>query len=594
MVFKFSNGKEFVKTVLPLSYTSVNSEAVAYDIDPSICDTDVLEKTIVPAITALYEQSGSISWNIYGYKDDGITLVGAWKINAVSIDSALHATTASVEEATYMKWFGVTLSDYIPDILMKSAFTGGLTAVTKAPVTAKADPDSSVDNVTKLIEEITAKTKADISKPDKTMDDYVCGELLREELMEIIDFFENEKVYKDAGIETPKGILFKGVPGTGKTYAAQCLAGSTGSYFMSCTASALQGMYIGSGAENIRAIFKGAKQLREKTGKGVYLFIDEIDSFGNRETRSGGAGGEEDRTLNQLLAEMSGFADSEGIIVLGATNYPDRLDDALMRSGRFSRQITIDRPEYEEREAMVRYYLSKIKFPLDDTSSEDIAQLTKGLTPADIKEILNEAAILTVRQKLSNITLNNVNEAVNKVITKNIRTPDGKLDARLVAAHESGHVLAEVLYANSTPIKVTNYSYGSAGGFTQTGNQLEGIVSKDRHIAEIKMLLGGRAAEYVLYNYITNGASNDLERAKRLLHQYYAKYHFEEYQVKDLEQTVLDKLNSIFDEVVSDFNATENNRLLTWLTDELETHRVLYSKDIVAICAPVLLKGDIL
>lgn len=592
MIFRYMFDTEWVKTVSPLTHTIVKSDAYTASLETGIKDNLRLEETLVSDINTLYCQTGSIEWHIMCFTDDDTTCIGKLKLKTTRIDTSTLTSDASAVEVDFIRWISHELSEYIPEIMVKSAAVGGLAAAV-CTATVKSSTEST-DDISKLIEDITNKTKADITKPKETLDDYVCSDTLREELEEIKDFFENESVYRDAGIETPKGILFKGVPGTGKTYAARCLAGSTECYFMSCTASALQGMYIGSGAENIRAIFKGAKQLREKSGKGVYLFIDELDSFGNREHRSGGAGGEEDRTLNQLLAEISGFSDVEGILVLGATNYPDRLDDALMRSGRFSRQITIDRPEYEEREAMVRYYLSKIKFPLDDTSSEDIAQLTKGLTPADIKEILNEAAILTVRQKLSNITLNNVNEAVNKVITKNIRTPDGKLDARLVAAHESGHVLAEVLYANSTPIKVTNYSYGNAGGFTQTGNQLEGIVSKDRHIAEIKMLLGGRAAEYVLYNYITNGASNDLERAKRLLHQYYAKYHFEEYQVKDLEQTVLDKLNSIFDEVVNDFNTTENNRLLTWLTDELETHRVLYSKDIVAICAPVLLKGDIL
>ena len=592
MIFRYKNKIEWVEAMRPVAYTTAQASAHKVKLDHTIKDSSILESTIVNDIDTLYCQTGSIVWDIMCFKDDEVTAIGKLSIDKARVVSAINPADADKYEADFIRWISHELSGYVPDILVKSAAVGGLAAAVHGSALKPSSKDT--DDVSKLIEEITTKTKADISKPKETLADYVCNETLREELEEIKDFFENESVYKDAGVETPKGILFKGVPGTGKTYAARCLAGSTECYFMSCTASALQGMYIGSGAENIRAIFKGAKQLREKTGKGVYLFIDELDSFGNREHRNGGAGGEEDRTLNQLLAEISGFSDVDGILVLGATNYPDRLDDALMRSGRFSRQITIDRPETEEREAMVRYYLSKIKFPLDDATNEDIAQLTKGLTPADIKEILNEAAILTVRQKLSNITLNNINEAVNKVITKNIRTPDGKLDARLVAAHESGHVLAEVLYANSIPIKVTNYSYGNAGGFTQTGNQLEGIVSKERHIAEVKMLLGGRAAESVMYGYVTNGASNDLDRAKKLLHRYYSKYHFEDYQVKDLEQTVLNKLNEIFSDVVSDFNTPDNYRLLSHLTDELEVDRVLYAKDIVAICAPIILKGDIL
>ena len=251
---------------------------------------------------------------------------------------------------------------------------------------------------------------------------------------------------------------------------------------MTCTASALQGQYIGSGAENIRAIFKGAKLLAEKSKKGVILFIDELDSFGDRQNRSGGAGGEEDRTLNQLLAEMSGFTETENIMVLAATNFPERLDSALMRSGRFGRQITIDYPDDFERLNMVKYYFDKIKIPLEKTvSKDDIASLTKGLTPADIKEIANESGILTIRQHQTEISLDNINEAVNKVITKNIRHPDKSTEElELVTAHECGHVLAEVIYNNSVPIKVTNYAYGNAGGFTQSAEVLSGIIHKAR------------------------------------------------------------------------------------------------------------------
>lgn len=593
MVVRFFNGKEFVKTDVPLSYTTSISEAKTYDFDVTCRDDDALETTVITTIENLYKATGTIAWYIYVYKDDGTTQVATIHITATSVDVDISLASASKEDMEFSRYLCHTISEYIPDIVIRASFSGGLATSTSGSTAAPKGAAGDVE-LDKLIEEITAKTKADISKPKENLADYVCCAELREELEEIRDFFENESVYRDAGVETPKGILFKGPPGTGKTYAARCLAGSTECYFMSCTASALQGMYIGSGAENIRAVFKGAKLLREKTGKGVYLFIDELDSFGNREHRSGGASGEEDRTLNQLLAEMSGFRDAEGIMVLGATNYSDRLDDALTRSGRFSRQITIDKPDFAERESMVYYYLRKIKFPLDDTTTDEIAHITKGLTPADIKEILNEAAILTIRQKLSKINLNNVNEAVNKVITKNIRKPDGKLDTHLVAAHEAGHVLAEVLYADSVPVKVTNYSYGNAGGFTQSGSHLEGINDKERHIAEIKMLLGGRAAEEAVFGKITNGASNDLERAKAHLKHYYSTYHFEEYTAKDLDQIILDKLHALYAEVVEDFTSEEYKKVLLNITDSLVCNRVLYSKDIAAICSTLLLKGDIL
>lgn len=594
MIIRYMQGSEFVHTITPISFTTSKSDAVTHDLNFDCCSEDEVHNSIVQTIEKLYSQTGNLNWSVQVYRSDDSMCIG--HLETVDVDETVRtvlSSTATVEEGRYLKFLASVVAEYMPDVKIKASFSAKLAATASAPIVKGAAKEDD-EAIKKLIEEISSKTKADISKPTETLDDYMCNETLREELEEIKDFFENESVYRDAGIVTPKGILFKGVPGTGKTYAARCLAGSTECYFMSCTASALQGQYIGSGAENIRAIFKGAKTLREKSGKGVYLFIDEIDSFGNREHRSGGAGGEEDRTLNQLLAEMSGFVDSEGVMVLGATNFSDRLDDALTRSGRFSRQITIEKPDFAERESMVNYYLNKIKYPLDDTTCDEIASITKGLTPADIKEIINEAAILTVRQKLSNITLNNVNEAVNKVITKNIRRPDGKLDTHLVAAHEAGHVLAEVMYADSVPVKVTNYSYGSAGGFTQSGSHLEGICDKDRHIAEIKMLLGGRAAEEAMFGKITNGASNDLERAKAHLKHYFSTYHFEQYDVKELEQTVLDRLHDIYTEVVEDFKTKYYKDILTNLTDSLVCQRVLYSKDIAAICSTLLLKGDIL
>ena len=379
------------------------------------------------------------------------------------------------------------------------------------------------------------------------------------------------------------------MPGTGKTYAARCIAGSVDCYFITCTASSLQGMYIGSGAENIRAIFKGARLLAEKSGKGVILFIDELDSFGDRQNRSGGAGGEEDRTLNQLLAEMSGFTETENIMVLAATNFPERLDSALMRSGRFGRQITIDYPDDEERKHMVTYYFNKIKMSIESgVTYEDIAALTKGLTPADIKEIANEAGILTIRQSKTEITLDNINEAVNKVITKNIRHPDkSNEELRLVTAHECGHVIAEVLYNKTIPIKVTNYAYGDAGGFTQSAEVLSGILPKDRFINEIKILLGGRAAEEVICGYITNGASNDLEKAKKLIYSYFQYYNFEKYEVKELDQLVINKIDDLYKEVVEDFKEKANNNVLRNLISELSHDRVLYSSNIVGIVSPI-------
>ena len=186
-----------------------------------------------------------------------------------------------------------------------------------------------------------------------------------------------------------------------------------------------------------------------------------------------------------------------------------------------------------------------------------------------------------------NITVDNINEAVNKVITKNIRTPDGKLDTHLVAAHEAGHVVAEYVYNGNIAIKVTNYSYGGAGGFTQPSEHLEGLFTSERLLNEVKTLLAGRAAEKVICGYTTNGASNDLEKAKRLLHMYYTDYHFESYDTKKIDQVVQDKLNALYTQVCLEFEEPKTFGQLVDITKQLDMNRVLYTEDL----APILKTG---
>jgi cell division protease FtsH len=289
---------------------------------------------------------------------------------------------------------------------------------------------------------------------------------------------------------------------------------------------------------------------------------------------------------------MSGFEDVPGIMVLAATNYANRLDDALMRSGRFSRQINIDYPDKIERLALIEHYFKKISMPLKDVSYEDIVELTEYFTPADIKELSNESAILSVRKKMPALSLECINEAVNKNITKSIRNKDGDLDIHLVSAHEMGHVLAEVLLRKSYPIKVTSYSYGGAGGFTQSGFKLRGIQDKTSYLDEIKILLGGRAAEEVICHKITNGASNDLEKAKKIMKAYYETYMFENYDTTKLEQLILNNIQKCYNDVVELFKSKES--LLLELTTALEKERVMYTKDIVSICFKEGIGGSIL
>lgn len=600
-------GDGYIATFSPLEYTLTESDTFKKDINPfSYTDSDIQDAIIIPLyqiIDNTDETDIAILFSEVSKEPDGSEC--AVEKARLRIVASEHGCGMDLEtDPTIDNSLVDALRHIASDVSMYSyEIVDRVTSKTSTPVTASVkkvsssstadsvDSDLSKDEIDKLIAEIQQRTKADVVKPKETLADYVCDSTLREELEEIRNFMEKEAEYKSKGVSIPKGILFKGVPGTGKTYAARCVAGTTDCYFLVCTASSLQGQYIGSGAENVRNLFKGAKVLHKMSKKGVIVFIDELDSFGSRDKRGGSSSGEEDRTLNQLLAELSGFEDSEGVMVMGATNYPDRIDDALMRAGRFSRQITIRKPEMAERLSLVEYYFKKISMPIVGKSYAEIANLMQGLTPADIKEIANESAILSIRHSLSNITIDNINEAVNKVITKNIRTPDGKLDTHLVAAHEAGHVVAEHMYNGNIAIKVTNYSYGGAGGFTQPSEYLEGLFTEKRMLNEVKVLLAGRAAERVVYGYETNGASNDLERAEAILRSYYTKYYFEPYDVSKLDQIIQDKLHDLCNAVYTDFTEPELFRQLTEITNQLDRHRVLYTEDL----APILItKGHII
>ena len=587
----------YVESVNPVAYTVVKGNALKIDFDFSYVDADDVENKVWNPIEALINETGEMDWGltIETPSEESVahTICDEDGL-ATAINAAFSGLNPALERG--IKTFGMFLADYLSTKALsraaQSATAKYVAANGTGPSNTQSNTQSSTvqgqpnsDEVDKLIEAIQNKTKAAIVKPKETLSDYVCNDMLKNELEEIKDFFENRQAYTQAGVKIPKGILFKGVPGTGKTYAARCIAGSVDCYFMTCTASSLQGMYIGSGAENIRQVFEAAKKLNEASNKGVILFIDEIDSFGSRESHSGNSSGEEDRTLNQLLAEMSGFEDSDGIMVLAATNYPERIDDALMRSGRFSRQITIDVPEEVERIGLVRYYFSKVNIPCEDDCDEaTVAAITEGMTPADIAEIANESGIMAIRSKSAEIELGMVNEAINKVITKNIRKPDKSAEFHaLVAAHEAGHVLAEYIFGNSYSIKVTNYSYGDAGGFTQPRHKRESIMTEEQFKSEVMMLLGGRAAEEAIYGTVTTGASEDLARAKRRIKAFYENYHFDTYRAEDLDQCVLDTLQGWYTECLDMLQKPNALATLNVLTARISADRVLYTRDICNI-----------
>lgn len=587
---------EYVKTPSPLAYTGDVKEAYKVEY-PSVFPTDMLADDMDARVLPILKQvvtndvNPDQMWTLMFSDEHGNPYYRIDIEHMYTLRGAHNSKTTHYSDADNLcDNFKSIIYDNLLDIFGAATLKGSVTrAVDAASGSVSASPAPAAtgapsDEIEKLVQAIRQSTQTDIVKPKDNMSDYVCESTLKEQLMQIVDFFDNRKAYADAGIDIPKGVLFKGPPGTGKTYAARCIAGTVDCYFMSCTASSLQGMYIGSGASNIKAVFKGARTLAEKSGKGVIVFMDEIDSVGTRGTASG-AGDEVNRTINQLLAEMSGFDSEDNVMVMAATNFPELLDPALLRSGRFSRQVTIDYPDETQREAMLKHYSSKLKLPIGYDLAEATA-LTKTFTPADIKEVVNSAAIKAVRAKSSKVSLDDLNESINEVITKDIRKPDNAKMLALVTAHECGHVLMEVLLKNTVPTKVTNYAYGGAGGFTQQSDVLTGLVKGVDIINEVKMLLGGRAAEQVCMGYVTTGASNDLEKAKALLKKYYSTYNFKPYDVKGLDQKVVDSIEELYKETLDALKA--NKSYLNDLADELSKSRVLYSSDIAMLVAPLL------
>ncbi len=331
------------------------------------------------------------------------------------------------------------------------------------------------------------------------------------ELIEIVDFLKTPKAYLDMGAKIPKGILLYGKPGTGKTLIAKAIAGEAGVPFISMSGSEFIEMFAGLGASRVRKLFERAKKMAP-----CIIFIDEIDAIGSRRTSNSGAETENNQTLNQLLVEMDGFDTNETIIVLAATNRPEMLDKALLRPGRFDRQITIPAPDLNGREAILKLHSKNKRFS-PTVDFKDIAGDTAGFTGAELANVLNEAAIIATREKHKEITNQDVENAVKKItvgLEKTNRVISEK-DKKLTAYHEAGHAVVSKFLPTQTDVKeVSIIPRGLAGGYTMyKTNEDKYYVSKTELLEKMVALMGGRAAEKISLNEISTGASNDIEVA---------------------------------------------------------------------------------
>lgn len=345
----------------------------------------------------------------------------------------------------------------------------------------------------------------------------------KEEMAELVSFLKDPRKYADLGARIPKGVLMVGPPGTGKTYLAKAVAGEAGVPFFSISGSDFVEMYVGVGASRVRDLFEQAKK-----NAPCIIFIDEIDAVGrHRGAGLGGGHDEREQTLNQLLVEMDGFAGKEGIIIIAATNRPDILDPALTRPGRFDRKIVVNAPTLKAREEILKVH-ARNKPLSPEVSLAEVAKITPGFTPADLENLLNEAALLTARDSLTEIGMKQIKEATFRVIIgpeKKSHVMSEK-DKRLTAIHETGHAIA--VKCASTTDKVDRVSIipaGYAGGYTaHKPNEDDSYVTKNHLIENIIICLGGRAAEELCLNEISTGASSDLKQANSIAHSMVAKY----------------------------------------------------------------------
>ena len=354
-------------------------------------------------------------------------------------------------------------------------------------------------------------------------DDVAGEDEAKENLAEIVDYLHNPKKYTDAGASMPKGLVLVGPPGTGKTMLAKAVAGESGVPFFSISGSEFVEMFVGMGASKVRDLFKQAKEKAP-----CIVFIDEIDAIGKKRDGQVGGNDEREQTLNQLLTEMDGFEGNNGVIILAATNRPESLDPALTRPGRFDRRVPVELPDLKGREAILKVHAKKIK-PADDVDFHTIARMASGASGAELANIVNEAALRAVRQGRTIVHEADLEESVEVVIAgyqkKNAVLSDQ--EKKVVAYHEIGHALVAALQSHSAPVQKITIIPRTSGALGYTMQVEQGdkyLMTKEEIENKIATFTGGRAAEEVVFNQITTGASNDIEQATKLARAMITRY----------------------------------------------------------------------
>ena len=419
----------------------------------------------------------------------------------------------------------------------------------------------------------------------------------KEEVQELIDFLKNPKKFTKMGARIPKGVLLVGPPGTGKTLLAKAVAGEAKVPFFYISGSDFVELFVGVGASRVRDMFKQAKQTAP-----CLIFIDEIDAVGReRGTGLGGGHDEREQTLNQLLSEMDGFGENEGIIIIAATNRPDVLDPALLRPGRFDRQVTVDLPDVREREAILKVH-AKNKILAPSVKLEYLAKRTPGFSGAGLENLLNEAALLAVRRNKNAITMSEIDEATDRVIAgpAKISRKYTEHEKKVVAYHEAGHAVIGIKLSHADIVqKITIIPRGSAGGYNLMMPSEETFLSTKTELLErITGLLGGRTAEELEFKEITTGAHNDFEKATKIARAMVTEYGMSDLGLVQLEQ----QEGGVF--LGRDYNKSRNfsNEMAHEIDEEVrkimdECHKkakdiLSKNKDLVKLIADTLLEYE--